>query len=51
MARFGNIQGLLKALGLASWRDVQSFRSIGGQNFLLFVGFVGLQPESPNSFC
>jgi hypothetical protein len=50
MARFGSIQGLLKALGLASWRDVQSFRSIGGQNFLLFVGFVGLQPESAQFF-
>ncbi len=50
MARFGRIQGLLKALGLASWRDVQSFRSIGGQNFLLFVGFVALQPESAQFF-
>lgn len=49
MARLGSI-GLLKALGLASWRDVESFRSIAGQNFLLFVAFVALQPESAEFF-
>jgi hypothetical protein len=46
MARLRSVIGLLKALGLVSWRDVRSLGSIGGQNFFLFVGFVALQPES-----
>jgi len=50
VARIGKIVGLLKALGRASWRDVLSFRSIAGQNFLLFVGFAALQPESAEFF-
>lgn len=46
MARLRSVIGLLKALGLVSWRDVRSLGSIGGQNFFLFVLFVALQPES-----
>jgi hypothetical protein len=46
MARLRSVVGLLKALGLVSWRDVRSLGSIGGQNFFLFVLFVALQPES-----
>lgn len=41
----GNAQtsALLKAVGIASWRDLQSFRSIAGQNFFLFAMFVAYQ--------
>jgi hypothetical protein len=46
MAGFSGVIGLLKALGRVSWREVRSFGSVGGQNFILFVGFVALQPES-----
>ncbi len=46
MARLRSVLGLLKGLGLVSWRDVRSLGSIGGQNFFLFVLFVALQPES-----
>jgi hypothetical protein len=46
MARLRSVIGLLKALGLVSWRDIRSLGSIGGQNFFLFVVFVALQPES-----
>ena len=47
MAGIANVIALLKALRLASWRDIQSFRSIAGQNFFLFVLLVAYQqPES-----
>jgi hypothetical protein len=45
-----NILGIFKAIGLANWRDVQSLRSIAGQNLFLFVIFVALQPESAEFF-
>ncbi len=35
--------GLLKAVGLVSWREIRSFGSIGGQNLFLFVVFVAYQ--------
>lgn len=50
MVGIRSIIGLLKGLGLASWRDVQSFRSIAGQNLFLFLAFVALQPESAQFF-
>lgn len=44
-------RAVLKALGLASWREVRSFRSIAGQNFFLFVLLVAYQqPESAEFF-
>lgn len=43
MAGITKILALFKALGLVSWRDIQSFRSIAGQNFFLFVLLVAYQ--------
>jgi hypothetical protein len=37
MARLHVILGVLRALGRACWREIHSFKSVGGQNFLLFV--------------
>ena len=44
------VVSLLRGLGLVSLREVQSYRSIAGQNFFLFVGFVALQPQSAEFF-
>ncbi len=40
----------VKAIALASWRDIQTFRSITGQNLFLFILLVGLQPQSAELF-
>ncbi len=50
MAGTAKVLALLKALALASWRDIQSFRSIAGQNFFLFLLLVALQPQSAEFF-
>lgn len=50
MGRLTSVIGLLRALGRVSIREVQSFRSLGGQNFILFAGFVALQPSSAEFF-
>ncbi len=43
--------GVLKAIGLLSWRNVRSLQSIAGQNFFLLVLFVAYsQPESAGFF-
>jgi hypothetical protein len=44
------IAGVLKALGLASWREVRSFGSIGGQNLFLFALFVAFQQLESAAF-
>jgi hypothetical protein len=44
------ITGVLKALGLASWRQVRSFGSIGGQNLFLFALFVAFQQLESAAF-
>jgi hypothetical protein len=41
---------VLRALGLASYRELRSFQSITGQNFFYLVLFIGLQPESAAFF-
>jgi hypothetical protein len=50
MAGIARLISLLRVLALLSWRDVRSIGSISGQNFLLFLGFVALQPESAEFF-
>jgi hypothetical protein len=50
MAGITSVVAILKALGLASWRDIRSFGSISGQNLFLFVALVALQPESAEFF-
>jgi uncharacterized protein (TIGR04206 family) len=50
MARIAPGLAILKALWLASWRDVQSFRSIAGQNFLVVVLLVAYQQPSSVEF-
>ena len=44
------VRSALKAVRLASWRDVQTFGSIIGQNLFFFIILVGLQPESAELF-
>ena len=50
MAGIANVLALLKALGLAAWRDVQSFRSLAGQNFFLFAMLVAYQQAESAEF-
>ena len=44
------IIGAIRAIALASWRDIQTFRSITGQNLFLFILLIGLQPQSAELF-
>jgi len=44
------IRGVLKAVALASWRDVRTVLSIAGQNLFLVVALIALQPESAAFF-
>ena len=44
------VQGALRAIATAAWRDVQSFRSITGQNLFFFVLLVAIEPESAELF-
>ena len=48
MAGLKTILALLKALGTVSWRNIQSFRSVGGQNF--FIAFLAAGPEGAQFF-
>lgn len=50
MGRLTSVVGLLRALARVSVRETQSFRSLAGQNFLLFLILVGLQPASAYFF-
>jgi len=50
MDRIATVLALLKALGLASLRDLQSFRSITGQNFFLFVLLISYQQAASAEF-
>ncbi len=44
------VRSALKAVRLASWRNVQTFGSITGQNLFFFLLLVALQPESAELF-
>ena len=44
------ITSAVRAIALASWRDIQTFRSITGQNLFLFILLIGLQPQSAELF-
>ena len=50
MVGLARVVSLLRVLALLSWRDVRSVGSIAGQNFLLFIWFVALQPQSAEFF-
>ena len=51
MARIQSVVGLLNAVRKVSWRDFRTFRSIGGQNFFVFLLLlVALQPQSGQFF-
>jgi len=41
---------VLGAVGRCFWRELQSHKSLGGQNFFLFVLLMALQPESAAFF-
>jgi len=50
MARIRTVVGVLRALGLVSWREIRSIGSISGQNLFLFVLFLAMQPQSAEFF-
>ena len=49
MARLATL-AVLRAVGLASYRELRSFHSITGQNFFYLVLAIALQPESAYFF-
>ncbi len=49
-ARFSAATAVLRAVGLASYRELRTFQSITGQNFFYLVLLIALQPESAAFF-
>jgi hypothetical protein len=50
MVGIAKLLAIVRALAKVSWRDIQSFSSITGQNFLVFVILVALQTQSAEFF-
>ncbi|HEY3837602.1 MAG TPA: hypothetical protein VGL72_13570, partial [Bryobacteraceae bacterium] len=48
--RVAPLAAVMRAIGLASYRELRTFQSITGQNFFYLVLLIGLQPESAAFF-
>jgi len=49
-SRTAPVLAILRAVGLASYRELRTFDSITGQNFFYLVLLIALQPESAEFF-